>query len=85
MDYQVLFNIALGVAAVVIGWLWNDSRSQQKDLARKLEESVKSHNELAVSIPENYVHKNDLRDLATELFKKLDRISDKLDQKADKT
>jgi hypothetical protein len=84
MDYQVLFNIALGVAAMVIGWYMKGISDSIKELRVKDDSLVDAVSRLAISIPENYVHKHDFKDLSEALFKKLDRIEDKLDNKADK-
>lgn len=84
MDYQVLFNIALGIAAMVIGWYMKGISDSIKDLRLKDDSLVDAVSRLAVSIPENYVHKHDLKDFTEAIFKKLDRIEDKLDHKADK-
>ena len=83
-DYQVLFNSSFAVILLGVGWLMRvlfetikDLRDQDKDIYDKV-------SDLAVTIPENYVHKSDFRELNDRIFVKLDRIENKLDQKQDK-
>lgn len=73
MDYQVLFNIAIGVAAFFGGWTLNNiSRAIER-----LDNDVRS-------MPINYVSKDDYRLDIAEIKEMLARIFDKLDDKADK-
>ena len=77
MDYQTLFNVGLGSALTALGWfarqLWDAVKELKKDLASLREEIAKE-----------YVPKNDFRDFAQEIRGMFQRISDKLDEKADK-
>lgn len=77
MDLQTLFNVAVGIAGPVIGWftktLWDAVRELQRDLTA-----------LRVAIPSSYVAKDDFTKFQEALFKKLDRIEEKIDGKADK-
>ena len=73
MDYQVLFNIAIGVAAFFGGWTLNNiSRAIER-----LDNDVRN-------MPVNYVSKDDYRLDIAEIKDMLARIFDKLDDKADK-
>lgn len=77
-DFQWLINTGFTVMATVFGWLarqlWDAVGSLKKDLARLREE-----------IANDRVHKSDFKDLSDAIFRKLDRIEDKLDGKADKS
>ena len=77
MGLQELFDYVLGGIVAVISWIgknmWDDLQHQKRGLANLREE-----------IANNRVHKNDLKDLSEAIFRKLDRIEDKLDSKQDK-
>lgn len=77
VDWQAAFNIAIGLAGVLFGWMVRVIWDGQKDLRRDIAE-------LSAHIPDNYVRRDDFKDTAMAIFKKLDRIEDKLDGKADK-
>lgn len=73
MDYQVLFNIAVTLAAFLGGFLLN--RIMQ--MIDRLDADVRS-------LPTNYVSKDDYRQDIKEMKDIMQRIFDKLDGKADK-
>lgn len=73
MDYQVLFNIAVGVAGVFGGWVLNRIYSAIDRLDKDVRE-----------MPLRYVTKEDyhrdvdeLKDICKQIFKKLDHKADK--------
>lgn len=73
MDYQVLFNIAVGLAGVFGGWVLNRIYSAIDRLDRDVRE-----------MPLRYVTKEDyrrdideLKDICKQIFKKLDNKADK--------
>lgn len=76
-DFQWLINAGFTIMATVFGWLarqlWDAVGSLKKDLSKLREE-----------IANDRVHKTDFKDLSDAIFRKLDRIEDKLDGKADK-
>jgi hypothetical protein len=76
-EYQWIVNTGFIVVSSVFGWLarqlWDAVGSLKKDLSNLREE-----------IANDRVHKSDFRDLSDAIFRKLDRIEDKLDGKADK-
>ena len=74
MDAQLLFNIALGCASALAGWLFKVLYDQLKDSQEEindLEDKVESDhrlmqdrlNNLALSLPEKYVNKGDFTEL----------------------
>lgn len=73
MDYQVLFNIAVGVAGAFGGWMLN---SLTRAIER-LDEDIRS-------LPHDYVTKDDYRQDVRELKDMVRQLFDKLDGKADK-
>lgn len=76
-EYQTLINWGAGTALACLGWfarqLWDAVQSLKKDLATLREELAK-----------DYVPKIEWRSDLSELRGLLQRIYDKLDEKADK-
>jgi hypothetical protein len=84
VDYQVLFNVAGGLAAFLGGWwmkVLHESIRDLQDGEKKLAEKVSS---IEVLVAGNYVKRDDFDRSVQAIFHKLDRIEDKLDGKADK-
>jgi hypothetical protein len=73
MDYQILFNGAVAIAAFFGGWTLN---SITKAIER-LDTDVRA-------MPHDYVSKTDYKDELREVKDMLGKIFDKLDGKADK-
>ena len=72
-DGQILFNIIVGLAGVFGGWILNNiSRSIER-----LDKDVRA-------MPLTYVTRADYRADIEEIKAMLNRINDKLDEKADK-
>ncbi len=74
MDYQVLFNIAVTLAAFLGGWVLNSITKA----VERLDMDVRA-------MPVNYVTKEDYRSDIRELKDLLERIDNKLDRKVDKS
>ena len=84
MDFQELFNIAMGFIMAIFGWFlrisWESMTSLQKqdrDLADKVAR-------IEVLVAGEYVKKDEFDRAVQRLFDKLDHIEMKIDQKADK-
>jgi len=81
---QTLFNIAVGLAGALGGWilntLWQEIKSMQTT-DQKLADKVAS---IEILVAGQYVKRDDIQVLSTAIFAKLDRIEDKLDGKVDK-
>jgi len=77
VDVQTTINLVGGAILAVIGWFARQLYQSVKDLQfdiRKIE----------VSLPTNYVSKFDYNEGLKEIKGMLDKIFDKLDNKADK-
>lgn len=73
MDYQVLFNVAVGIASAFGGWALNNiSRAIER-----LDQDVRG-------MPHNYVTRDDYREDLREIKGILRQIFEKLDGKADR-
>ena len=84
MDYQTLFNIAGGLVGFLGGWwmkVLHDSVRDLQDADKRLADKVSS---IEVLVAGNYVKRDDFDKSVEAIFRKLDRIEDKLDGKADK-
>lgn len=73
MDYQVLFNIAVAIAAFFGGWVLNS-------IARSIERLDTDVRQL----PHTYVSREDYREDISEVKQMLTKIFDRLETKADK-
>jgi len=73
MDYQVLFNLAIAVAAFFGGWVLNNITKA----IERLDQDIRS-------LPHDYVSKDDYRRDIDELKDICKQIFNKLDNKADK-
>jgi hypothetical protein len=77
MDWQYLFNLVGGAFMLGVGWwcrqIWDSVQNLKKDVQN-----------IEVNLPTNYVRKVDLDVKFDKLESTLQRILDKLDQKADK-
>ena len=77
MDFQSIFNLIGGAILVAVGWwckeIWDSVKALAKD--------VKA---IEVDLPTNYVRKVDIDARLDKIDNVLERIFDKLDEKADK-
>lgn len=84
MDEIRLIDTLIGLVLILFGWvsriMWTALRDLQKS-DTKLAEKVSS---IEVLVAGNYVKKEDFDKLGEAIFKKLDRIEDKLSEKVDK-
>jgi hypothetical protein len=90
MDMQLLFNIALGVLSTLAGWFFKVMYDQMRDLESDVNDVEDKHesdhrmvtdkiNDLALSLPEKYVNKEDFTNLVKAVHHRFDRLEEKLD------
>jgi|TARA_Y100000593_G_scaffold94579_1_gene194402 hypothetical protein len=90
MDYQILVNIAVGVVTLLGGWVFkmilshiNDLKKSHHDLLMKQSEDMdkmwEKHTNLALSLPEKYVSKEDFKMFSERMNDRFDRLEEKLD------
>ena len=84
MDFQVGFNIAVGLVAFLGGWVMNNLRDSLKSLHKADAELTSKVQSIEVLVAGTYVKRDELDRLGQAIFAKLDRIEGKLDGKADK-
>jgi hypothetical protein len=77
MDTQSLINIGGGVFLSVAGWF-------ARSLYAAVEQLRKDIHQIEVDLPKSYVPKEDWSESLKKIESMLEKIFDKLDQKADK-
>lgn len=84
MDHQTIYNILIGLISAMLGWWLNNVWASLKELQaadRELAEKVAS---IEVLVAGQYVTREEFNTVLSQVFAKLDRIIDKLNDKADK-
>lgn len=81
---QNAFNITMGLAAFLAGWVLNNLRESIVALHKADEGLTSKVQSMEVLVAGYYVRREDIDKLITALFIKLDKIEVKLDGKADK-
>lgn len=95
MDYQILVNIAVGVVTLMGGWVFkmllghiNEVKDEHNSLMKKHHDDVEKistkYTDLALSLPEKYVSKEDFKMFSERMNDRFDRIEEKLDNLANK-
>ena len=90
MDYNVLVDIAVGVAALVAGWVFKIVLSQLDEMKKEhhqlvvkqtedYRKMVDKHVSLALTLPEKYVSKSDFNQFAERMNQRFDRLEEKID------
>ena len=77
MDWQYLFNLLGAGAALGVGWWCR----QIWDSVNKLKEDVK---QIEIDLPTHYIKKDEIKERFDRIEMLLDRLYEKLEQKADK-
>ena len=80
----MMFNIGIGVISSMLGWWLNNVWTSLKDLQaadRELAEKVAS---IEVLVAGQYVTREEFNNVLGQVFGKLDRIIEKLNEKADR-
>ena len=77
MDWQYAFNVAFLVAGAAIGWVVKIIYDTQERLRTDFMTLDKQ-------LPETYVRRDDFSDFVRRIEDGINRILDKMDQKADK-
>lgn len=95
MDYQILVNIAVGIGTLMGGWIFkmmmghiNEIKADHNELMKKHHEDIEkislTYVEMALSLPEKYVSKEDFKMFSERMNDRFDRIEEKLDNMANK-
>jgi hypothetical protein len=81
MEGQMLFNIVVGVAGALAGFVLSAVWSGLKDLQKADKELVNKVAGIEVLVAGTYVKRDEFERMASALFAKLDKIDAKLDSK----
>ncbi len=84
MDLQIAFNIAVGLAGALGGYILKSISDNLKSLQSADNALSEKVQKIEVLVAGEYVKHSDIEKLSNALFAKLDKISDKLDGKQDK-
>ena len=84
MDFQTGFNIVLGALGTLVGWMLNTLYNSMKDLTKADQVLADKVQTIEVLVAGHYLPRQEFDGKMDALFKKLDKIEDKLDAKLDK-
>ena len=77
MEFQNIFNLVSGALLLGVGWwcreIWDSVKKLKEDIQR-----------IEVELPKSYVNKVEINSRLDKIDSVLERIFDKLDEKADK-
>lgn len=84
MDFQVGFNVVVGLIGALGGYVLKSISETLKSLQVADAALIDKVQKIEVTVAGQYVTHVDLERLTTGIFNKLDKISDKIDHKMDK-
>ena len=76
VEYQVLFDVAIGVIGVLGGWTLNTVWSAVKDLQEADKELAEKVGAIEVLVAGRYVTRDEFNSTLNQVFERLDRIRD---------
>ena len=76
VEYQVLFDVAIGVIGVLGGWTLNTVWSAVKDLQEADKELAEKVGAIEVLVAGRYVTREEFNQVLNQVFERLDRIRD---------
>ena len=83
-EYQVFFDVAVGVIGVLGGWVLNTVWGAVKDLQNADKELAEKVSEIEVLVAGRYVTRDEFNTTLSQVFVKLDTIRDIVSHKADR-
>jgi hypothetical protein len=84
MDYQLLFNLAVGALGFLVGIVLTNVWKEIKQLQLNEKETTKRIGEIEVLVAGEYTTKTEFVRVMDKVFEKLDDINNKLTHKADR-
>lgn len=82
---QTIINWLMGILSMLFGFLLRTVWQAVKDLQASDKQIVDKVNSIEVLVAGQYVKQDEFNRLSDAIFKKLDRIEEKLDKKEDKS
>jgi hypothetical protein len=83
-EYQVFFDVAVGVIGVLGGWVLNTVWGAVKDLQEADKDLADKVAAIEVLVAGRYVTRDEFNSVLGQVFAKLDTIKDLVSQKADR-
>lgn len=83
-EYQVFFDVAVGVIGVLGGWVLNTVWGAVKDLQEADKDLADKVAAIEVLVAGRYVTRDEFNSTLGQVFSKLDTIRDLVSQKADR-
>ena len=83
-DYQVLFNIVVRILGVIGGWFLNGLSASLKDLQEADKDLAQKVASIEVLVAGRYVTREEFNNTISQVFAKLDKIIEAVNQKADR-
>jgi hypothetical protein len=83
-EYQVFFDVAVGIIGVLGGWVLNTVWGAVKDLQEADKELADKVAAIEVLVAGRYVTRDEFNSTLGQVFAKLDTIRDLVSQKADR-
>lgn len=81
VEYQVLFDVAIGVIGVLGGWTLNTVWAAVKDLQEADKELAEKVGQIEVLVAGRYVTRDEFNQVLNQVFERLDRIRDLVSQR----
>ena len=90
MDYQILVNISVGIITLMGGWVFkmilstlNEIKGEHHELMTKHHDDIdrlrEKHTALALSLPKEYVSREDFKMFSERMNDRFDRLEEKID------
>ena len=76
VEYQVLFDLAIGVVGMLGGWTLTTVWSAVKDLQEADKELAEKVGQIEVLVAGRYVTRDEFNQVLNQVFERLDRIRD---------
>ena len=83
-EYQVFFDVAVGIIGVLGGWVLNTVWGAVKDLQEADKDLAEKVGQIEVLVAGRYVTRDEFNNTLGQVFSKLDTIRDIVSQKADR-
>jgi hypothetical protein len=83
-EYQVFFDVAVGIIGVLGGWVLNTVWGAVKDLQEADKDLAEKVGQIEVLVAGRYVTRDEFNNTLGQVFAKLDTIRDLVSQKADR-
>lgn len=83
-NFQTFFNIAITLVGALAGWVLNSLKTSIESLQKADKDLTTKVQSIEVLVAGQYVRRDDFDKISSEIFRRLDKIYDKLDDKADK-